>query len=411
MNGTKRILYLITGTLIMLLAGTVYTWTIISRSVSATFPDWSASALSMTFTFTMMFYAVGGLVSGMLLRRTGPRVTLASAALLFPGGMLLSSLAQTPVPLYLGFGIMCGMAAGLSYNTVVSVISAWFPDKKGVTSGILLAGFGLSSFIAGKLFAAFAPADGSRAWASGLRLLALLMLAALILGIALLHFPAPHETVSASSSRKKETRPPASDMTTGEMLRTSSFWFSYAWVSMLTACGLILVSQASGIAAETNSAVPGSTVATAVGMISVMNAAGRICTGLLFDRFGYRMTMLLITVSFGISAVLMLLALPAGSFPLLTAGFMLGGFAYGGNASISPPIIVAFYGPSYYAANLSLIPTNVIFTSFASVLAGRIYDRTHSYMGALILLLGAVILSAVLLIFLRRPGERRRKNG
>ena len=145
----------------MLVAGSVYTWTIISRSIAATFPDWSAQTLSMTFTITMMGYAAGGMISGVLLKKTGPKFILALGAILFSGGMMISSFAQTPGLLYTGFGAMCGLATGLCYNSTVSTVSAWFPDKQGVASGTLLAGFGMSSFIAGKLFAALRLRTGA----------------------------------------------------------------------------------------------------------------------------------------------------------------------------------------------------------------------------------------------------------
>ena len=410
----KRTKYLILGTMIMLLAGTVYTWTIIAKSISATYPAWSAQALSMTFTITMMGYALGGMASGIVVRRTGPKPVLAAGAVMFPAGMLIASTAQSPAPLYIGFGAMCGFAAGLCYNATVSTVSAWFPDRQGVTSGTLLAGFGLSSFIAGKLFAAFAPADGSRLWAAGLRVLAGLLLAVLAVGIAVMRTPKEGELVlhtdTADTVRKKPAREPACDIPTSAMLRTSSFCLFYIWVSLLTAAGLMLVSQASGIAGETAPALSGSTIATAVGMISILNAAGRVCTGIVFDRFGYRVTMLMIITSFGIAAVTLILALRTGIFPLLIIGFITGGFAYGGNASIIPPLVADFYGRTWYATNMSLVPTNALFTSFASVLAGRIYDRTHSYMGALFLLAGAVVLSLVIFLALRRPEERNKNR-
>ena len=100
----------------------------------------------------------------------------------------------------------------------------------------------------------------------------------------------------------------------------------------------------------------------------------------------------------------------SGAFSLLIIGFITGGFAYGGNASIIPPLVADFYGRTWYATNMSLVPTNALFTSFASVLAGRIYDRTHSYMGALFLLAGAVVLSLVIFLALRRPEERNKNR-
>lgn len=439
--------------MIMLLAGTVYTWTIIAKSISATYPDWTARTLSMTFTIDMMGYALGGLASGTIVRRTGPKPVLMAAAVLFPGGMLLASSAQSPALLYLGFGAMCGFAAGLCYNSTVSTVSSWFPDRQGVASGTLLAAFGLSSFIAGKLFAAFAPADGSRAWAQGLRLLAVLLLAVLITGVLVMRFPGaeeaaaltgygagktgeaapitsrvaaksgkkgagitenPEKAVTAaayspegSGKKRPERREPACDIPTGAMIRTPSFWLFYLWAALMTGSGLLLVSQASGIAGEAAPALSGGTIATAVGMISILNAVGRICTGTVYDRFGYRITLWMVMGTFGFSAVMLLLAVRGSAFSLLLLGFIAGGFAYGGVASISPPLIADFYGRTWYAKNFSLIPTNALFTSFASVLAGLIYDRTHSFQGALMLLLAAIVLSFLISFAIRRPGEGR----
>lgn len=185
-----------------------------------------------------------------------------------------------------------------------------------------------------------------------------------------------------------------------------SFWLFYVWAALMTGSGLLLVSQASGIAGEVAPSLSGNTIATAVGMISILNAVGRICTGTVYDRFGYRTTMYMVLSTFAFSAVMMLLAIRTGVFPLLIIGFIAGGCAYGGVASISPPMIADFYGPTWYAKNFSLIPTNALFTSFASVLAGRIYDRTHSFRGALLLLLGAIVLSFLLSLVIRRPGEK-----
>lgn len=406
MKKTNRMILLPVGFVIMLLAGTVYTWTIISKSISATFPTWSAQTLSMTFTITMMFYALGGLVSGIVLKRIGPKLVLLAGAVLFPGGMMIASFAQSPLPLYIGFGAMCGFATGLCYNSVVSTVSAWFPDRQGVASGTLLAAFGLSSFIAGKLFAAFAPADGSRAWAAGLRILAVLMLAAVLAGIAVFRFPKPHE-LEAGAAQKKIRREPACDIPPSKMLRTPSFWLFYIWVSLLTASGLILVGQAGGIAGEVGSSLSGNTIATAVGMISIMNAVGRICTGTVYDRFGYRFTLWMIMGTFGFSAAMMILAVVTGSFPLIIAGFIAGGYAYGGVASVIAPLIADFYGRTWYSTNFSIVPTNALFTSFAAVLAGRLYDKTHSFFSSLLLILGAIVISILVSFILRRPGEKK----
>lgn len=411
MKNSKRALYLGTGFLILLLAGMIYTWTLFSKSIAATFPDWSAQTLSLTFTIMMIFYAGGCFFSGRVLQRAGTRAILLAAAILFPAGLWTAAGAQTPLGIYLGFGVLSGFAAGLCYNSVLSAVSAWFPDRQGVASGIMLTGFGLSSFITGKLFAAFAPADGSRAWSSGFRLIGILLLIVLAAGSFILRLPAAQErsaaseAVTAAEQKGKAVHRPGSDIPTGEMLRQSSFWLYYIWTAFLTAAGLILVSQASGIAGQVGNSLTGSQIATAVGMISILNAAGRVCIGIFFDRNGYRRTMWLVMGAFLISACSMIAAIWTGAFPLIILGFLAGGFAYGGIAAISPPLIADFYGRTYYASNFSLIATNALFTSFASVISGRMYDLTHSFLVPLLLMLGAVAVSVLLSFMIRRPGE------
>lgn len=406
MKKTNRIIFLPVGLMIMFLCGTVYAWSIISRSISATFPSWNAQTLSMTFTLTMMFYALGGLVSGFILRKTGPRPVLAAAALFYPSGLVIASFAQSPAILYLGYGAMCGLATGLCYNSVVSTVSAWFPDKQGAVSGVLLAAYGLSSFISGKVFAAFAPADGGRAWAAGLRILAVLLLGAVLTAIAVFRFPKEGE-IKIEASEKKGHREPACDIPPSKMLRTGSFWLYYVWVALLTGAGLILIGQASGIAEEVGRNLSGNTIATVVGMISIMNAIGRICNGTVFDRFGYRGTMRMVLSTFAFSAVMMLLAYRTGFFPLLVIGFMTGGFAYGAFCSTSPALMSDFYGRTWYSINFSIIPTNTLFTSFATVIAGRLYDSTNSFYSSILLLFAFVIASVFLAFVIRRPGEHK----
>ena len=80
--------------------------------------------------------------------------------------------------------------------------------------------------------------------------------------------------------RKESGQEPASDIPTTEMVRKSTFWIFYIWIALLTASGLMLVSLGERIAAEVGTTLSGNNIATAVGMISILNAVGRICTGL-----------------------------------------------------------------------------------------------------------------------------------
>ena len=176
MKSLNRWVYAIIGVIVLLLAGLVYAWSVMSKAISASRPDWSAAQLSLTFTMVMAFFCIGCLIAGILAKKVSPKIYIIISGVLFLVGFLVASMTGTsPAMLYLGFGILCGLGAGFAYNAVMSTMSSWFPDKQGLISGILLMGFGLSSFIIGKVYAAVTPSDGSDAWKMTFRILAIII--------------------------------------------------------------------------------------------------------------------------------------------------------------------------------------------------------------------------------------------
>ena len=93
-------------------------------------------------------------------------------------------------------------------------------------------------------------------------------------------------------------RQPALDINAGQMVRQPSFWMYYVWAIVLSAAGLVLVSQAAGIAGQVGTGISDGTIATVVGLISILNGIGRVFFGAVFDKKGYRFTMILDMIIF-----------------------------------------------------------------------------------------------------------------
>ena len=157
MRSASRWIYVAVGCVVLLFSGLVYAWSVLSGPIAAEFPRWTTAQLSLTFTIVMSFFCLGGLTCGALSARISPRIFLWISALLFLAGFLLTAGMRSLPMLYVGFGVVCGLASGFSYNAVLGTVGAWFPDKQGLVSGILLMGFGLSSFLIGKLYQRFTP--------------------------------------------------------------------------------------------------------------------------------------------------------------------------------------------------------------------------------------------------------------
>lgn len=404
MKNLNRWIYAIIGVIVLLLAGLVYAWSVMSKAIAASRPDWSAAQLSLTFTLVMAFFCIGCLIAGILAKKVSPKLYVIASGVLFLAGFMVAAMTGTsPALLYLGFGILCGLGAGFAYNAVMSTMSAWFPDKQGLISGILLMGFGLSSFIIGKVYAAVTPSDGTDAWKTTFRILAIIIFVVMV--VCSFFFVKPGaDFVPPVSAKKKAAREPALDINSGEMVKQPSFWLYYIWAIVVSAAGLALVSQASGIAVQVGGAsVSDGTIATVVGLISILNGIGRVIFGGLFDKKGYKLTMILDMIVFILAGLILILALVSGNFLFIIIGFIVGGFAYGGVTPTNSAIISDFFGRTNYSLNFSLINTNLIIASFASTIAGKLYDASQSYMSTIFMMIGVTVVGFVVFLGIRRP--------
>ncbi len=407
MKKLNRWVYAVVGVIVLLMAGLVYAWSVMSKSIGASRPDWTKAQLSLTFTLVMAFFCVGCLLAGIFAKKVSPKIYVLLSGVLFLVGFLIAGMTGTsPAMLYVGFGVLCGLGAGFAYNAVMSTMSAWFPDKQGLISGILLMGFGLSAFIVGKVFAAVTPTDGSDAWQSTFKVLGIIIV--IVMVICSFFFVKPGADFKPPvAAKKKETREPACDINTGAMVKKSAFWLYYIWAILISAAGLALVAQATGIATQVGTTVSDGSIATVVGLISICNGLGRVVFGALFDKKGYKLTMILDMIVFVVACAILILALVSGQFAFIVIGFIVGGFAYGGVTPTNSAIISDFFGRTYYSLNFSLINTNLLIASFASTVAGKLYDASGSYMSTIYMMLGVTIVGFLVFLCIRRPAKEK----
>ncbi len=403
MKKMNRWAYAVIGVVTLLFAGLIYAWSVMSKSIAASRPDWTATQVSLTFTIVMALFCTGGLIAGLLSKKINPKLYIIASGVFFAAGFFIASLTgDSPALLYIGFGVICGLGAGFAYNTVLSTMSQWFPDKQGLISGILLMGFGLSSFIIGKVYAAVTPSDGSDQWKMTFRILGIVVLVVML--VCFNFFVKPSEDYKVpGAAAKKVVKEPALDIPPTQMVKKPAFWLYYIWAILLSAAGLVLVSQASGIATQVGPNVSDGNIATVVGLISILNGIGRVIFGAIFDKKGYRVAMILDMIVMIVGALVLILALSTGNFLFIVLGFLIGGLAYGGVMPTNSAIISDFFGRTNYPVNYSLINTNLIIASFASTIAGKLYDASQSYMAPVMMMIGVTVVGFIVSLGIRRP--------
>lgn len=403
-TGLSRWGYLIAGFFSMLFAGVIYAWSILKAPLAANF-GWTPSALALNFTITMCFFCGGGILSGLISKKVSPRTNALCGAVLSAAGFILASRisGENIVMLYLSYGCLAGMGIGMAYNSVVSAVSAWFPDRKGVCSGVLMMGFGMSSLVlgtfAGKMMETEAIGWRGTYLILGCAIGLVLLLTALILRVPDENTVLPQPKAAAGKAEESDFVP--RDFKPTEMIRRCSFWKFYLFLTALSTIGSTVISFAKDFSLSVGAPAVLSTAL--VGVLSICNGLGRIAFGLFFDNLGRRKTILLSGILTICAAGMLLAASLTSSLTLGIIGLCLAGFSYGSSPTITAVTSRVFYGSANFPMNFSLTFSMLIPASFAATMAGSLVARTGSYMAPFLMLLGFAVVSLVLGASIKKP--------
>ncbi len=398
-----RWLYLAVSALGLLFVGVIYAWSILKVPLLESFP-WENSQLALSYTLTMCCFCLGSLLAGLLTKKVSTRALLLAAAVLIPAGYVLNARlsGESILAHYLAYDVLVGGGIGIAYNTLLSVGNAWFPDKKGTSSGILMMSFGMSTMVLGKLAARLFdhPAFGWRKTYIGLGLAI-----AVVLVLCALVLRRPDSSVLLPAPRKKQKKDADSfetrDYTTAETIRRPTFWIFYAYGTFGATVGSVVISFARELSIDLGASVAMAT--TLVGVLSVCNGLGRILCGLGFDAIGRRRTMLLVSTVTLAAPALMLVALWQDSLVLGIAAIGMTGVSYGCSPTISSAFISSFYGMKDFSLNYSIGNTKLLISSFAATLASSLLASTGSYVMPFVLLLVFAAISFGLNFLIRHP--------
>jgi len=398
---TKRWWILVAGVATMLFAGILYAWSILKTPFATL--GYEASALALNFTLTMCFFCLGGFVSSRLVRLMGTRLTIILAAFLAGLGFVLTSFLGegSPVLLYLTYAFLAGSGIGIAYIVIISTVNAWFPDRRGLSSGALMMGFGASTLILGNLAdRLFASSLG---WRNTYIIIGVAIAAAVMLSSFVIKAPDKDTVLPTKKKTAKANREDfeVRDFTPSEMVRRFTFWRAFVALVCLTAVGSSVISFARDLALSVGAKATLAT--TLVGVLAVCNGLGRIITGAVFDAMGRRFTMTSASILTIFAAAVTLIAVGIESLPLCIAGLCLTGLSYGTSPTISSAFTSAFYGQKHFATNLSISNFNLMFASFIATACSSLQVASGGYTAPFILLLSLAGVALVLNISIRRP--------
>ena len=337
------------GVLINLMLGVTYTWSVFAGPLVEKF-GWSQTEVQLAFSVMLASFALSMIPAGMLIDRRGPRAVALAGGLLLAAGFIATGLfAQTPLLLYITYGLVAGAGVGLAYGTPISAGMKWFEKGKGLVSGIIVFGFGFGSLLLAPVAKELIVTQGIQ---QAFLLLGVVFAAVISLGAMLLRNPPEYKPAAL-----------ARGFGAFGILKKREFWLLWAMFALSSAAGLMVIGNLATFAKLSFTATHGmnaddafSLAALAVGVLAVFNGAGRIFAGWLSDRIGRTKTMLLM---FGIQAVAVASIVAAGSLSpwMLFAVMCIVGLCFGANFSLFPAATADYFGTSNSGVNYGLVFT------------------------------------------------------
>lgn len=401
-NYSGRWLILIIGVITMLFAGIIYAWSILNSP----FIDmgYARNDLAFNFTLTMSFFCIGGLISTKLVKLFGTGFTILGSAILAGAGFVLTSFLGEgqALLLYLTYAFMAGLGIGIVYITIISSVNAWFPDRKGLSSGALMMGFGASSLILGNL--ADKLFKSSFGWEKTYITLGVALAA--VVGLSALFIKRPDPSAKLPAPKKpnggKSEDFEIKDLTPTEMIRRFTFWRAFVFLICITAVGSSVISFAKNFILSFD-AEKAALATTMVGVFAICNGLGRIITGALFDAMGRRFTMLAASLLAVIAAALTLVSTLISSLPLAIVGICLVGMSYGTSPTVSAAFTASFYGSKHFASNLGVMNFNLMCASFTATACSSLVTSSGGYTAPFILLVCLASVALALNFTIKRP--------
>ena len=395
------------GTGINLALGILYTWSVfkgaIKTSVEKGGPgafNWDLASLNDPYAICCLVFAFAMILAGKCQDKFGPRVTAFMGGILVSIGLILISQTTNYAVWVVGFGLLAGTGIGFGYSAATPPALKWFPPQKtGLIAGLVVSGFGLASVYIAPLSQYLLGVWGIQ---SSMLFFGIAFLVVVCgLSMYLVNPPAGFVPPAAALKPGQQAAAPKPqvDAKPSEMMKTGSFYLIWFIYFIGAGAGLMVIGSVAGMAQKSM----GELAFIAVAILAIGNAGGRIIAGIISDRIGRRLTLIIMLL---FQAALMLIAIPlvgaqkaSPILVVLIATFM--GFCYGTNLSLFPSLTKDNWGLKNFGINYGLVFTawgvgGFVMGRLSQMLIASTGRYTSSFLTAAVLLVVGAILTVLM---------------
>jgi OFA family oxalate/formate antiporter-like MFS transporter len=389
---------IVVAAIVMQLAlGAIYAWSVFVKPLEKAH-GWNDTQVTLTFTIAIFMLGIGATIGGFLMDRYGPRFVGTLAGVCYGLGVLCAGFSGDSLfVLYLTYGIFGGLGMGLGYIVPVATLVKWFPDRRGLVTGLAVCGFGGGALLLAPIATALIKSAGvgNTFIIVGIAYLIMVLIAAQFYADP----PAGYVPAGWTPTAKQTSQRAARDFTPGQALTRWQWYALWGILALNVSAGIMLISQASPMAQD----ITGVSVTVAAGLvsaISIFNFLGRVSWAWLSDLIGRRQVFM---TMFGLQVVLFLLLAITSNFIFFSVLAVIVALCYGGGFGTMPAFTADYFGArkagSIYGVMLTAWGVGGI---IGPILIARVKDLTGNYTAALYII-AAIMLVSFLLPFFTRP--------
>jgi len=391
--------------IVLLMFGTLYTFGVFFKPVSTEF-DWTSAATSGAFALYMILHGALYIVTGRLNDRFGPRMVMTACGLFLGLGYLLMSQISAIWQLYLFYGVIIGIGMSGGFVPLVSTVSRWFVKRRGLMTGIVLAGIGMGTVIMPPVASWLISTYG---WRTSYMMIGIIALVFIVLAAQFLRRD-PGQMgqlpYGENGLPEKGLDLQARGFSVQEAIHTRQFWI----VCATGFCSLFCIQAVMVhiVPHATELGISATIAANILAVIGGLSIAGRIIIGSVGDRIGNKPAVIFSLILLSVALLWLQLAKEVWMLYLFAAIF---GFAYGGWVALISPIVAELFGLSSHGITLGIIAFGfTIGGAIGPVLAGSIFDITSSYYLAFLVCATMSVIGVILALLLTQLVGKEEKN-
>ncbi len=388
----------IAGVFLQIALGAVYAWSVFRDPLINQF-GWSISEVTRTFTISIFVLGFAAFFGGLWMNRKGPRIVAVTGAILYGLGVFLASFSANKLWwLYLSYGFIGGLGLGLGYIVPVATLVKWFPDRRGLITGIAVGGFGAGALITAPVATRLIQTVGVLSTFAylGIAYFIVAMIAASFMQNPPDAWQPPGWTPTAKETSQRATH----DYTLAEALKTWQWWTLWFILFLNTCAGISLISQEQPIFKQ----ITGATVAVASGMVGIVslgNGVGRVFWAWVSDLITRRVTF---GIMFLIQVLLFWLLPTLTATSIMTAVSFVILMCYGGGFGTMPAFTADYFGSKNVGPIYGLMLTAWSFASvFGPLYIAHMREISGNYSQALHVIAIVMAVSILLPVIVRPP--------